>query len=453
MVKSNQIEVLYEDSIAGKLERLKEGYGFKYNQEYLDNPYSFPISCNIPLSNKDFFSEHLHPFFEGLAPQGWYKNGLELIGKINKNDIFTLLAVNGEDLPGSVKLRALDIEPNEKIAYEDFYTHKEPRALDTGNCLKCFREAKTDYHSKCIKDFFDVKKEPIVPITTEDFKQKMYRYISRASISGMQTKVGVIITDGVIHPKSVHSRFILKPPIPEHEFSAVYEQLSMLITNNILGKGRVAESSLLKMADSKLAYMTKRFDRIFNEDEKEPSKNVHFEDLTQIIGIEQFAGSYEQAGRAILEHSNKVVLSEFLSALLSQFYIGNNDFHLKNIALLGLTKSGKYEGLAPLYDCINVESLLRDTGRMDEMAISFFEDEDFYTPEFLNDGHASYSTFKLLYEKFEISDTILKRELKILNKKHSGNIEIAAKSILPDEDKDSFISVLNDRLSKINKHS
>lgn len=420
MLKSNHIEVIYETQLAGHLERLKNSFKFVYDSQYLADSDNYPISCNLPLSEKEYISESLHPFFEGLSPQGWYKKGLETISKINKNDIFTILAVNGEDLPGAIKLRAADIDSSEgtKSQYAEPYTSTEITKLGSGSCLKCFRESKADYHSKCLKGFFGVGKEPVVPIMCNDFKQKMYRYISKASMSGMQTKVGANIIEGMIIPQSVNGRFILKPPIPEHDLSAVYEHLSMIITKNVIGKAKVADSAILKLADSKLAYITKRFDRVFKIGEDKPVKNIHFEDLSQIIGIEQFDGSYEEAGKSILKHSNKIVLNEFLIALISQFYIGNNDFHLKNIALMSLTKSGKYEGLSPLYDCINVESLLRNTGRQDEMAIEFFAD-DFETPIYLRDGHSSYQTFQELYKRFEIKETVLKRAMKHLNKKHT----------------------------------
>ena len=455
MLKSNYIEVIYAGQVAGQLERLRSGFRFTYDPGYLSEQDNLAISCTLPLTEKEYVTEDLHSFFEGLSPQGWYKKGLETIGRISKNDIFTILAVNGEDLPGAVKLRGKDIDfpPDSKDKYELLHTPKEIGSLKLGTCLKCFKDSKSDYHKKCLSDFWGTSKEPLVPIKADDFRQKMYQYISRASLSGMQTKVGANFVNGILLPQAVNGRFILKPPIQEHQQSAVYEHLSMLITRNILGASKVADSAIIKLADSSLAYMTKRFDRVFKAEDQEPYKNIHFEDLSQILGIEQFDGSYEQVGYAILEHSNKIVLNEFLTALLSQFYIGNNDFHLKNIALCGLIKSGKYEGMAPLYDCINVESLLRDTGRQEEMAISFFAEEDFYTPQFLNDGHASYSTFKLLYDKFDINESVLKKELMKLNKKHPKNIEIVKASILLDEDKDSFISILNDRLKKLNKHS
>jgi serine/threonine-protein kinase HipA len=453
MLKSNSIEVFFQKELAGELKRLKGGFQFTYKPEYLEGSDRYPISCNLPLNDQPFITESLHPFFEGLAPQGWYKKGLETVGRINKNDLFTILGVNGADLPGAVTLKATDIQfpENEESLWDSEVSDRI--ILGKGHCLICCRESQSDYHTKCLNEFFGYKKEPVVPIKSDDFKQRMYQYISRASISGMQTKVGANLINGVLVPQAVNSRFILKPPISEHDQSAVYEYISMLISKNILGKGKVADSAVIKLADGKLAYLTKRFDRHFKQEAETPSKNIHFEDLSQIIGIEQFDGSYELAGQAILKHSNKIVLNEFLSALLAQFYLGNNDFHLKNIALMGLTKSGKYEDLSPLYDCINVESLLRDTGRQDEMAISYFADDDFYTDDFLVDGHASFSTFKHLYEIFGIKETVLKKALKLINSKHAQNLKLVEASILSEADKESFCYILKDRLKKLNKHS
>ena len=62
---------------------------------------------------------------------------------------------------------------------------------------------------------------------------------------------------------------------------------------------------------------------------------------------------------------------------------------LKNIALIDIQKNGKYKQLAPLYDCINTESLLREMpGHSNEMAIDFFIDHE--TPVYTRDGHNSH---------------------------------------------------------------
>ena len=140
---------------------------------------------------------------------------------------------------------------------------------------------------------------------------------------------------------------------------------------------------------------------------------------------------------------------EFLFALMTQFYIGNDDFHLKNFALIEIQKNGKYKRLSPLYDCINTESLLRNSpGRSKEMAIDFFENHK--TSTFKKYGHVSYQTFAHLYDLAGVSVKLLDSHIKRINKEHEGILTMVRKSLLNEDDKVDFVRVLNERLRKLN---
>lgn len=54
-----------------------EGYSFAYNKDYLTMPEAQGISQTIPLREEPFQSNTLHPFFDGLIPEGWLKLPME----------------------------------------------------------------------------------------------------------------------------------------------------------------------------------------------------------------------------------------------------------------------------------------------------------------------------------------------------------------------------------------
>ena len=444
MNKIDRIDVFYDGTKAGYLERNTNSYSFRYASQYLADNKSLPISCTLPLSGKDYISQNLHSFFKGLEPQGWYRNALLNIDKIDSQDTFTLLGVNGLDLPGAVELK-IDEQLIPDISGKDYTSETNSKPVHQGVCLICLEECKQDYHKKCLQNFFGTATEPIIPLTRSDFSMRVYADIRRASISGMQVKIGVNIVDGVLIPQAINSPYILKPVIADLTNSATYEHLSMRITEKLINS-KVSESALVKLADDSLAYITKRFDR------QGVLGKRHFEDFGQILGLDQFSGSYEEVIEAIQVHSSPVTAAEFLFALMVQFYIGNDDFHLKNIALVDIQKSGKYRQLAPLYDCINTESLLRNMpGHSSEMAIDFFIDHE--TPVYTRDGHSSYQSFKLLHEKAGISEKLLENNLKKLNTTHPAIEDMIQNSLLGDDDKNSFTEVLRDRLNKLNKRA
>ena len=290
-------------------------------------------------------------------------------------------------------------------------------------------------------------KEPCVPIDKTNFTNVIYKRLRRASMSGAQVKVGASINkDNCIIPQAVDSRYIIKPIMNDCANSAVCEHLSMKITEHFMNrKDDVARSVLIKLTDGDFAYITKRFDRQDN-----PSRKIHFEDLSQLLGVDQLEGSYETVAKEISRLTSPFVLTQFLKALLLQFYIGNNDFHLKNIALNKIKKDGTYEGLTPLYDCINAESL-GFVPQEGEMAINFFEDDSHFTPIFLREGHCSYQMFEELYRLVGANIKGLDGNLKKINNDHHKILLMVDRAFLDDDGKMNFKLVLNDRLRKLNK--
>ena len=97
-------DVYYKDLKAGILRKTDEGFEFIYNDNYLHNKYSVPISATMPLTKKRFFLAELFPFFENLLPEGFLLDLITSKLKIDKNDKFGLLLQIGEDTIGAVSI-------------------------------------------------------------------------------------------------------------------------------------------------------------------------------------------------------------------------------------------------------------------------------------------------------------------------------------------------------------
>jgi serine/threonine-protein kinase HipA len=85
---------------AGDLFEIEKGkkYKFNYNEQY-NGP---AISLTMPVSKKEYEYNNFPPFFEGLLPEGMQLEALIRLAKIDRNDFFSLLAIVGRDLVGSV---------------------------------------------------------------------------------------------------------------------------------------------------------------------------------------------------------------------------------------------------------------------------------------------------------------------------------------------------------------
>lgn len=69
-----QAKIFMYDHPAGTLTEDENGYTFVYDTDYLANENAKPISLTLPLTNKPFISNVLHPFLDGLILEGWLLN-------------------------------------------------------------------------------------------------------------------------------------------------------------------------------------------------------------------------------------------------------------------------------------------------------------------------------------------------------------------------------------------
>ncbi|MDM1043192.1 MULTISPECIES: HipA N-terminal domain-containing protein [Empedobacter] len=96
--------VYYKNQFAGTISENENGYIFKYDQEYLNNLESKPISLTLPKQQDSYESKILFPFFDGLIPEGWLLNIAVKNWKLNSKDRFGLLLTLCKDCIGAVSI-------------------------------------------------------------------------------------------------------------------------------------------------------------------------------------------------------------------------------------------------------------------------------------------------------------------------------------------------------------
>lgn len=95
-------------SWAGTLTEDENGYHFLYEKSYLENPEAEAISLTMPLTEKEYQSKVLFPFFDGLIPEGWLLDIAQKNWKLNPRDRMSILLKTCHDCIGAVSIQNQD---------------------------------------------------------------------------------------------------------------------------------------------------------------------------------------------------------------------------------------------------------------------------------------------------------------------------------------------------------
>lgn len=104
-----QAEVYINKVLAGiLLETDERKYTFKYDDQYFNAKNSKAISVTLPLTQQEYHSDHLFPFFFNMLSEGVNKQRYCQLFKIDENDDFgLLLATADEDTIGNVNIKRI----------------------------------------------------------------------------------------------------------------------------------------------------------------------------------------------------------------------------------------------------------------------------------------------------------------------------------------------------------
>ncbi len=101
-------KVLYNEKLAGVLTETNDGdYLFVYDKEYITNYSDQFLTFTMPVRDKEYESNRLFPFFEGLIPEGWLLEIASKSWKINKNDRMGLLLACCKNCIGAVSIEQI----------------------------------------------------------------------------------------------------------------------------------------------------------------------------------------------------------------------------------------------------------------------------------------------------------------------------------------------------------
>lgn len=103
-------QVFVNDSHAGYILKENEEYVFYYVDEYLSIDKVTPVSLTLPLSNKEYRSETLFPFFDGLLPEGFLLDVAIRVLNITYEDRLDLLLSVCKDVIGNVSIKDVSDE-------------------------------------------------------------------------------------------------------------------------------------------------------------------------------------------------------------------------------------------------------------------------------------------------------------------------------------------------------
>lgn len=223
-------------------------------------------------------------------------------------------------------------------------------------CLYCYKElekGQRDFHPQCARKFFGMRDAPLLEYRHEDLDNLAEQIIrAQTSLTGVQPKLSLNLSkhEGCSRLTIVGlwGDYIFKPQTDMYPQLPENEDLTMHLAEVI--KIRIVPHSLIRLADGKLGYITKRIDRTKN------GEKIDMEDMCQLTlhpTEYKYKGSHEQIAKVIKQHCDmpKLDLTNYMQVLLFCFVTGNNDMHLKNFSLY--RPSNGYQ-LTPAYDLINV---------------------------------------------------------------------------------------------------
>jgi len=308
-------------------------------------------------------------------------------------------------------------------------------------CLCCYQEladGMVDYHPKCAKRFFgttSVQGFPYLHSEIKDLAKEVVR--SQTAVTGVQAKLSMDI-EKLQHESrftivGLWGRFILKPQTEHYPYLPEIEDLTMHLAE--IAKIQVVPHTLVRFADGRLCYLTRRIDRTAS------GEKVPMEDMCQLsakLTENKYRGSYEQIAKLVMRYSAapKLDLARFWEIVLFSWITGNSDMHLKNFSLY--TPIQDKPQLTPAYDLLN--TLLVTPSDTEELALTLNAKKRKLT---IQDFQKAMVNSGLEGKVFQ--NTL--RKFQIVQSDWFAFIE---RSFLPQEMKQGFISMIAERMGRLN---
>ena len=306
-------------------------------------------------------------------------------------------------------------------------------------CLYCYKEleeGQKDFHPRCALKMFGSRNAPLLEYKHDELDQLAAQVIkSQTSLTGVQPKLSLNLTkhkgSSRLTIVGLWGDYIFKPQTEEYPQLPENEDLTMHLAE--VARISVVPHSLIRLADGRLGYITKRIDRT------KDGEKVDMEDLCQLTlhpTEYKYKGSYEQIAKTIVQYSGtpKLDLTNYMQVLLFCFVTGNNDMHQKNFSLY--RPNSNYQ-LTPAYDLLNVS--IANPSDKEEMAL----------PINSRKSKLCLDDFLRAAKTMGIEENVVRRLVDGLNKALTKWNELIDNSFLNDDFKVMYKDLITSRLSRL----
>lgn len=234
-------------------------------------------------------------------------------------------------------------------------------------CLCCGRkltidEETTGWHKRCIKKFFGTTNIPEIQIDDKTLESIAAENTHMGyTVPGVQKKLSLHLFSDDSQPRltlvNYPTGYILKPQVKEFVSLPEAEQLVMSMADLA---GIVTVPHALLLSDGNYAYITKRVDRIFHNNDM---KMLAMEDFCQLdfrLTQDKYKGSYERCAKIIERYSSRkgIDMTELFIRLVFSYFVGNSDMHLKNFSMIEIGEGTEQYILSPAYDLLPVNVIM-----------------------------------------------------------------------------------------------
>lgn len=320
-------------------------------------------------------------------------------------------------------------------------------------CPGCFKGENDAFCGRCRRHLFGGKKVPrVLPFSRPAYNEKKFAVASgRMSISGIQTKISLVLKGSQLEMVESGGEYILKP-IPQGVFQRldvvpINEHLTMQIARQVF-KIEVAENALVEFADGEAAYLVRRFDL------QPDGKRSLQEDFAQIASRSEethgknykYDFSYEEIGDLIRRHvaASPVDLERYFTLVVFNYLVHNGDAHIKNFSLSRSEGTGEYR-LTPAYDLLNTRLHVPTESRT---ALELFKG-DYATESYEANGFYAHDDFVVFAQKLGLVEKRYKRILQRFVGQKEAVFSLIDRSILPDDCKQLYKRHVQDSVNAL----
>lgn len=322
------------------------------------------------------------------------------------------------------------------------------------SCKGCYKPLKADYCLGCRSQLFN-KKKVVATLNFDAPKaetlQSFQEHSKKLSISGVQLKYSLKLTDNQLELCEKGGEYLLKPipvarQLNELESAPENEHLTMQIAQQVF-KISTAANAIIYFKDEQPAYITQRFDVLA------PDKKKLQEDFAQLLSRSKqthgdafkYEGTYEEIGLLIKKYvaAHIPAIEKYFKLVVFNYIISNGDAHLKNFSLYS-NENGEYQ-LTPAYDlmCTVIHSPTES-----DTALSLF-DGDLNTAFYQQYGYYGRPDFMELAKRLGIIEKRAKNIINDLSNKTEQVIQFINRSFLSVEVKQQYLANYLDKIKRL----